>query len=79
MMFFNMGIWIKNSDHIKVVEELFSAARAEFRQLEYFLFITASMKNIWKDDHHRAGDDATYDVLHKIGHDYKVHVVGNTQ
>ncbi len=64
--------------YIKVVEELFSAARAEFKHLEYFYFHNCLYEGVWKDNNRRYGAQmATQDVLHKFGPDYKVIFVGD--
>ena len=61
-----------------MVEELFSAARAEFRQLEYFYFHNCLYEGVWKDNRRRHAEVIpTFDVLHKYGHDYKVIFVGD--
>ena len=76
LMFFDVGGSM--DDHIKVVEELFSAARAEFRQLEYFYFHNCLYEGVWKDNRRRHSEVIpTLDVLHKYGHDYKVIFVGD--
>ena len=56
-----------------VCEELFSAARAEFKHLEYFYFHNCVYEHCWKDNRrrHTAGNH-TWDVLHTYGSDYKV-------
>ncbi|MET0307118.1 MAG: VWA domain-containing protein, partial [Sphingomonas sp.] len=65
-------------DHIKSVEELFSAARAEFRQLEYFYFHNCLYEGVWKDNKRRFTERTpTWDILHKYGHDYKLIFVGD--
>ena len=65
-------------DHVKVCEELFSAARTEFKHLEYFYFHNFLYERVWKDNRRRANEKiATWDVLHKYGHDYKVVFVGD--
>ncbi len=76
LMFFDVGGSM--DDHIRVVEELFSAARAEFRQLEYFYFHNCLYEAVWKDNRRRYSEVIpTLDVLHKYGHDYKVIFVGD--
>jgi uncharacterized protein len=76
LMFFDVGGSM--DDHIRVVEELFSAARAEFRQLEYFYFHNCLYEGLWKDNRRRHAETvATLDVLHKYGPDYKVIFVGD--
>jgi uncharacterized protein len=76
LMFFDVGGSM--DDHIRVVEELFSAARAEFRQLEYFYFHNCLYEGLWKDNRRRHSETiATFDVLHKYGPDYKAIFVGD--
>ncbi|TAN09559.1 MAG: VWA domain-containing protein [Rhizobiaceae bacterium] len=76
LMFFDVGGSM--DDHIKVVEELFSAARAEFRQLEYFYFHNCLYEGVWKDNRRRHSEIVpTFDLLHKYGPDYKVIFVGD--
>ncbi|MBB4856740.1 uncharacterized protein with von Willebrand factor type A (vWA) domain [Novosphingobium chloroacetimidivorans] len=63
---------------IKLVEELFSAATAEFKNLEFFYFHNCLYEGLWKDNRRRWSQrDKTWDVLHKYGHDYKVIFVGD--
>ncbi|MBL0933173.1 MAG: VWA domain-containing protein [Rhizobiaceae bacterium] len=76
LMFFDVGGSM--DDHIRIVEELFSAARAEFRQLEYFYFHNCVYEGVWKDNARRhTAVIPTYDVLHKYGADYKAIFVGD--
>jgi len=76
LMFFDVGGSM--DEHIRVVEELFSAARAEFRHLEYFYFHNCPYETVWKDNRRRQSQRiATWDLLHKYGHDYKVLFVGD--
>ena len=64
--------------HIKLCEELFSAARTEFKHLEYFYFHNCLYESVWKDNHRRHTEKiATADVLHKFPRDYKVILVGD--
>ena len=64
--------------HIKLVEELFSAATAEFKNLEFFYFHNCLYEGVWKDNRRRFAERTpTWDVLHKYGHDYKVVFVGD--
>jgi uncharacterized protein len=64
--------------HIKLVEELFSAANAEFKNLEFFYFHNCLYESVWKDNRRRMSERTpTWDVLHKYGHDYKVIFVGD--
>ncbi|MER8441023.1 VWA domain-containing protein [Mesorhizobium sp. M1312] len=76
LMFFDVGGSM--DDHIRSVEELFSAARAEFCQLEYFYFRNCLYEGVWKDNRRRHAEVIpTFDLLHKYGPDYKVIVVGD--
>jgi uncharacterized protein with von Willebrand factor type A (vWA) domain len=64
--------------HIHLVEELFSAATSEFKNLEFFYFHNCLYESVWKDNHRRFSErTSTWDVLHKFGHDYKVVIVGD--
>jgi uncharacterized protein with von Willebrand factor type A (vWA) domain len=63
---------------IELVEELFSAATAEFKNLEFFYFHNCLYEGVWKDNRRRwAERTKTWDILHKYGHDYKVIFVGD--
>ncbi|HYN39510.1 MAG TPA: VWA domain-containing protein, partial [Rhodospirillales bacterium] len=64
--------------HVKVCEELFSAARAEFKHLEYFYFHNVVYEKLWRDNRRRHSDPTpTWDVLHTYPHDYKAIFVGD--
>ncbi|WP_424932568.1 vWA domain-containing protein [Amaricoccus macauensis] len=64
--------------HIRVVEELFSAARMEFKHLEYFYFHNCIYEGLWKDNRRRWTEQIpTLDVLHTFGPDYRVIFVGD--
>ena len=65
-------------DHIQVCEELFSAARAEFKHLEHFYFHNCVYEGVWKDNRRRHDQKlSTWDVLHTYGPDYKLVFVGD--
>jgi hypothetical protein len=65
-------------DHIKLCEELFSAARTEFKHLEYYYFHNFIYERVWKDNRRRMQEKiATWDVMHKYGQDYKLVFVGD--
>lgn len=65
-------------DHIRVCEELFSAARSEFKHLEYFYFHNFIYESLWKDNRRRHGERvATSTIAHKYGADYKLIFVGD--
>lgn len=63
---------------IKLVEELFSAATSEFKNLEFFYFHNCLYEGVWKDNKRRYSERTpTWEVLHKFPHDYKVVFVGD--
>ena len=63
---------------VQVVEELFSAARAEFKHMEYFYFHNCLYEGVWKDNRRRWSEvTPTWDVLHTYGTDYKCIFVGD--
>ena len=65
-------------DHIQACEELFSAARAEFKHLEHFYFHNCVYEGVWKDNRRRHGEKlSTWDVIHTYGPDYKLVLVGD--
>jgi uncharacterized protein len=65
-------------EHIKLAEELFSAAKTEFKHLEFFYFHNCLYDFVWKDNRRRHAERTrTWDLLHKYGHDYKVIFVGD--
>jgi uncharacterized protein with von Willebrand factor type A (vWA) domain len=64
--------------HIKLCEELFSAARSEFKHLEFFYFHNCVYEAVWKDNRRRWSERTpTLDILHKFPHDYKLIFVGD--
>lgn len=76
LMFFDVGgsmDW-----HVKTAEQLFSAARTEFKHLEYYYFHNCLYEFVWKENARRWTDRIpTWDVLHKYPSDYKVIFVGD--
>ncbi|MBM7066722.1 VWA domain-containing protein [Actibacterium sp. 188UL27-1] len=64
--------------YIRVVEELFSAARAEFKHLEYFYFHNCLYEGVWRDNRRRwQAQTPTAEVLRTYGADYKCIFVGD--
>ncbi|UWR09793.1 vWA domain-containing protein [Sulfitobacter mediterraneus] len=64
--------------HIKVVEELFSAAKAEFKHLEHFYFHNCLYEGVWRDNRRRwDAQESTMDILHTYGPDYRCIFVGD--
>lgn len=76
LLFFDIGGSM--DDHIRVCEELFSAAKAEFKHLESFYFHNFLYERVWRDNQRRSSEATmTWDLLHKYPADYKVIVVGD--
>jgi uncharacterized protein with von Willebrand factor type A (vWA) domain len=76
LIFFDIGGSMDS--HIKVCEELFSAARSEFKNMEFYYFHNCLYESVWKDNRRRHAEKLnTYDILHKFPHDYKVIFVGD--
>ena len=64
--------------HVKVVEELFSAAHAEFKHLEYYYFHNCLYEGVWRDNRRRwDAQTPTWEVLNTYGPDYKCIFVGD--
>jgi len=65
-------------DHVRVCEELFSAARSEFRQLEHFYFHNFIYETVWKDNRRRQVERIkTLELLRTFNGDYRVIFVGD--
>jgi uncharacterized protein with von Willebrand factor type A (vWA) domain len=65
-------------DHIRVCEELFSAAKTEFKHMEFFYFHNCLYEKLWRDNRRRHSEFMpTWDVLHTYGQDYKLVFVGD--
>ncbi|HQT54290.1 MAG: VWA domain-containing protein [Phenylobacterium sp.] len=76
LIFFDIGGSMDS--HIKVCEELFSAARSEFKNMEFYYFHNCLYESVWKDNRRRHAEKLnTWDILHKYSHDYKVIFVGD--
>ncbi len=64
--------------HIRLLEELFSACKTEFKHLEYFYFHNFLYESVWKDNQRRNQERTkTFDLMHKYPHDYKAIFVGD--
>jgi len=76
LLFFDVGgsmDW-----HVQATEELFSAARSEFKHMEYFYFHNCLYERVWKENRRRWQETTpTWDLLHTYPHDYKVVFVGD--
>src|SRR3984893_16769807 len=75
LLFFDVGgsmDW-----HVQATEELFSAARSEFKHMEHFYFHNCLYEKVWRENRRRwDGTTPTWDVLHRYAHDYKVIFIG---
>jgi len=76
LMFFDVGGSMDG--HVRVVEELFSAVRSEFKHMEYYYFHNCLYEGVWKDNRRRHSETMpTYEVLRTYGSDYRVIFVGD--
>jgi uncharacterized protein with von Willebrand factor type A (vWA) domain len=76
LLFFDVGGSM--DDYIKLCETLFSAARTEFKHLEYFYFHNFIYDSVWKDNNRRFDQQIpVLDILNKYSKDYKVIFVGD--
>jgi len=64
-------------DHVLQVEQLFSAARSEFKHLEHFYFHNCLYESVWRDNRRRDARQKTEEVLRTYGKDYRVIFVGD--
>jgi uncharacterized protein with von Willebrand factor type A (vWA) domain len=64
--------------HVRLCEELFSAARTEFKHLEHFYFHNCIYEGVWKENRRRFAERTpVFDIMHKFGHDHKLVIVGD--
>jgi len=76
LLFFDVGGSM--DDHVRICEELFSAARTEFKHMEYFYFHNCLYEGVWKNNNRRHTERInTYDLLHTYPSDYKVIFIGD--
>ncbi len=65
-------------DHIRAVEELFSAAKSEFKHFEYYYFHNCLYESVWRDNARRWTERLpTWDLLRSYGSDWKCIFVGD--
>ncbi|MCI4662913.1 MAG: VWA domain-containing protein [Neomegalonema sp.] len=73
-----MDIGGSMDDHIRIAEELFSAAKSEFKHFQHFYFHNCLYEGVWTDNRRRwAEQTPTWDVLNTYGPDYKLVLVGD--
>ena len=76
LLFFDVGGSM--DPHIKLCEELFSAARSEFKHLKYYYFHNFLYESVWTKSHRRhAETSSTFEIINKYTKDYKVIFVGD--
>ncbi len=76
LLFFDVGGSM--DPHVKMCEELFSAARAEFKHMEYFYFHNCLYETVWQNNRRRHNEAMnSWDILHRFAADYKVIFVGD--
>ncbi|MBU0538295.1 MAG: VWA domain-containing protein [Gammaproteobacteria bacterium] len=76
LLFFDVGGSM--DPHIRVCEELFSAARTEFKHMEYYYFHNYIYESVWDNNIRRHAERIQlFDILHKYSSDYKVIFVGD--
>jgi uncharacterized protein with von Willebrand factor type A (vWA) domain len=76
LLFFDVGGSM--GPFVDACSELFSAAHAEFKHLEYYYFHNCIYHQVWKDNRRRFGQETpTLDILHKFNSSYKVIFVGD--
>lgn len=76
LLFFDVGGSM--NPHVSMCEELFSAARSEFKHMEYFYFHNCLYESVWRDNFRRHGDRiSTNEVFRTYARDYRVIVIGD--
>lgn len=76
LLFFDVGGSM--DPYIRMCEELFSAARTEFKHMEYFYFHNCIYESVWQNNIRRQSERInTLDILHKYSSDYKVVFIGD--
>lgn len=76
LLFFDIGGSM--DPHIQLCSELFSAAKAEFKHLEFYYFHNCIYESVWKNNELRWNERTpTLDLLHKYNSDYKVIIIGD--
>ncbi|TNC85934.1 MAG: hypothetical protein CSH37_06210 [Thalassolituus sp.] len=76
LLFFDVGGSM--DPHVRMCEELFSAAKTEFKHMETFYFHNCLYESVWKNNVRRMNERTeTWDILRKYGQDYRVIFVGD--
>jgi uncharacterized protein with von Willebrand factor type A (vWA) domain len=65
-------------EHSRLCSELFSAARSEFKHLEFYYFHNCVYDFLWADNRRRHTERTqTWDLMHRFNHDYRLIFVGD--
>lgn len=75
LLFFDAGGSM--DDHVKICAELFSAAKYQFKNMEFFYFHNCIYETVWKDNRRRGERVSTFDVFRRFNRDYKTIIVGD--
>lgn len=76
LLFFDVGGSM--DPHVEVCSQLFSAAKAEFKHMEFYYFHNCIYESVWKNNLLRWNDKIpTFDIIHKFNSDYRVIIVGD--
>jgi uncharacterized protein with von Willebrand factor type A (vWA) domain len=76
LLFFDVGGSM--DPHVKTCEELFSAARSEFKHLKYYYFHNFLYESVWTKSYRRHAETTPiFEVMNKYSKDYKVIFVGD--
>ncbi|MFY0640959.1 MAG: VWA domain-containing protein [Bermanella sp.] len=76
LLFFDIGGTM--DPFVRICEELFSAAKTEFKHMETFYFHNCLYESVWKDNRRRSNERTqTWDILRKFTKDYKVIFIGD--
>jgi uncharacterized protein with von Willebrand factor type A (vWA) domain len=65
-------------DHVRVCEELFSAARSEFKHIEHYYFHNCIYESVWRSNARRRSERTpTLDLIHRLPPDWRLVIVGD--
>ena len=75
LLFFDVGGSM--DPHIKICEEMFAAARSEFKHMEYFYFHNFIYESVWTDNRRRSERLQLMDIMHRYSRDYHIVFIGD--
>ena len=65
-------------EHVRICEELFAAARGEFKHLEHFYFHNFVYESVWRDNRRRHSERTPLpQLMRTYGRDYRLVIVGD--